>query len=301
MSLVHFQTAGRAGGTESLPSGVVGLWPSTSSVPSGWVKCDGSNGTVDMRGYYARSTPDGGTINCTYGSASHTHAAPHSHVGTVDNHAHSIDQHCHTLDSHTHYVAAHCHTIDAHSHSLYNHTHTLPSHMHLAGAHEHSVYHMHDITDHCHSAGTLETPQVYHAVLNYGYAIGYSVAKCCAVTNLNAYPHAPQSLTGYTGTIFNAGICTSYESPGTDSVASPTDSCTPAVSSNGVGTSGDASPNTASDGTFDTGACQPDTDDAGAITTVSSGALATANTCAVVTGTGSTIPPTRNVEYIMKL
>jgi hypothetical protein len=51
--------------------------------------CDGSNGTPDMRTYFARDVGSD-SVNSTGGSSSHTHTTP-SHSHNVGNHSHAIN------------------------------------------------------------------------------------------------------------------------------------------------------------------------------------------------------------------
>jgi len=68
----------------SIPTGLIGLWSGLiANIPSGWQICDGTNGTPDMRGRFARGAPAateagavGGadTVSLTIANlASHTH------------------------------------------------------------------------------------------------------------------------------------------------------------------------------------------------------------------------------------
>lgn len=93
-----------------IPAGIIGLWADPNNIPSGWVICDGNNGTPNMGGKFAISY-DGATYNVggTGGAnsitlvnnniPSHTHTHPgassggsHSHNATVStdgSHAHT--------------------------------------------------------------------------------------------------------------------------------------------------------------------------------------------------------------------
>jgi hypothetical protein len=83
-----------------LPPGAVIMWAgSISTIPDGWVLCDGTNGTPDLRDKFivaARQDDDSvpktnvtGSLTLTGGSATHTHGAgsytvpAHTHSGTV--------------------------------------------------------------------------------------------------------------------------------------------------------------------------------------------------------------------------
>lgn len=80
-----------AGGMERL--GLVGLWlGSLAALPRGWVVCDGTNGTVDMRDKFikiganlAENGATGGANTHNHSPVSHTHTpvGSHSHTGST--------------------------------------------------------------------------------------------------------------------------------------------------------------------------------------------------------------------------
>jgi hypothetical protein len=65
----------------AVPSGSILLWSgSTGSVPAGWLLCDGTNGTPDLRDRFIIGAGNNYAVNATGGTAdavvvSHTHAA----------------------------------------------------------------------------------------------------------------------------------------------------------------------------------------------------------------------------------
>ena len=80
--------------TPSIPSGCILLWSgSTGSIPSGFLLCDGTNGTPDLRNSFIVGAGNNYTVGQTGGSAdaivvNHTHTA----TSTVSDpgHSHSI-------------------------------------------------------------------------------------------------------------------------------------------------------------------------------------------------------------------
>jgi hypothetical protein len=65
--------------TNGVPSGIISLWSgSIASIPSGWVICDGTNGTPDLRNKFVVGAGSTYAVGATGGSAdaiavSHTH------------------------------------------------------------------------------------------------------------------------------------------------------------------------------------------------------------------------------------
>jgi hypothetical protein len=67
--------------TNTVPSGLIAIWSgSTGSIPSGWLLCNGSNGTPDLRNSFILGAGNTYAVGATGGSTdaivvSHTHAA----------------------------------------------------------------------------------------------------------------------------------------------------------------------------------------------------------------------------------
>jgi hypothetical protein len=72
-----------------IPKGIIGMYFGTlATIPKGWILCDGSNGTQDMRGKWAKITTTVGEIGNTGGSNTHSHAASaHTHAGIAHDHS----------------------------------------------------------------------------------------------------------------------------------------------------------------------------------------------------------------------
>lgn len=72
-----------------IPSGVILLWSgATSAIPSGWVLCNGSNSTPDLRNRFVVGAGSTYAVGATGGSADATLVA-HSHGVTDNGHNHS--------------------------------------------------------------------------------------------------------------------------------------------------------------------------------------------------------------------
>jgi len=73
------------------PLGIIGMILSTASIPKGWVLCDGTNDTLDLRDKFIKITNTNAEIGTTGGSNTHTHSASnsHTHTTTGGSHTHS--------------------------------------------------------------------------------------------------------------------------------------------------------------------------------------------------------------------
>ncbi len=96
--------------------GLIGLWlGSAASIPAGWVVCDGTNGTPDMRDYHVKIAHDTSEIGNTGGSNTHTHASQaHSHSSS-GSHVHSVTS---PTISNEQEVGSGYHVIPSHGHSF---------------------------------------------------------------------------------------------------------------------------------------------------------------------------------------
>ena len=120
----------------SLPAGLIVMWYGLlASIPTGWLLCDGQNGTPDLRSKFVKGAAAGVEPGATGGALTHTHSdhaalthsgsavadhASHTHTySEVVNHTHAV-----TDPGHTHTQNSHNHTQDAHSHVLTSQTAT---------------------------------------------------------------------------------------------------------------------------------------------------------------------------------
>lgn len=69
----------------SLTPGIIALWHgSIVSIPTGWVLCDGNNGTPDLRNRFVVGAGDTYAPDATGGAVNHTHPF------TTNGHTHDI-------------------------------------------------------------------------------------------------------------------------------------------------------------------------------------------------------------------
>lgn len=83
-------------GSEDMPTLIIGFWlGSVGSIPSGWLLCDGTNGTPDLQDYYIKVTATGSEVGDSGGSNTHSHSS--------NSHTHSASaSHTHTATGLTH-------------------------------------------------------------------------------------------------------------------------------------------------------------------------------------------------------
>jgi len=76
--------------TNSVPSGAILLWSgSTASIPTGFVLCDGTNSTPDLRNRFVVGAGDTYAVDATGGSADAV-VVSHTHTVTDPGHNHSV-------------------------------------------------------------------------------------------------------------------------------------------------------------------------------------------------------------------
>ena len=64
-----------------VPKGGIIMWSGAlNDIPAGWVLCNGSNGTPDLRDQFAKGAAAGADPGTTGGSATHTHVGHSNHV-----------------------------------------------------------------------------------------------------------------------------------------------------------------------------------------------------------------------------
>ncbi len=73
-----------SGSAKSAQKGIVALWlGELAKIPLGWVLCDGTKGSPDLRSKFVKIALDGTEIGNTGGSNTHTHSASNSHTHTA--------------------------------------------------------------------------------------------------------------------------------------------------------------------------------------------------------------------------
>lgn len=70
----------------NLPTGSIIIWSGTT-IPTGWVLCDGNNGTPNLVGKFVRGAANDTELGNTGGGTSHSHTNPS--LASVGNHTHT--------------------------------------------------------------------------------------------------------------------------------------------------------------------------------------------------------------------
>ncbi len=108
---IQTQLDGKASAAGAIPSGIVAMWSGLIvNIPSGWVLCDGTNGTPDLRDRFLVGAGGAYSVNDTGGADSvtlstsqmpaHTHGDGSLSTNSAGNHSHSGSTN--TTGSHTH-------------------------------------------------------------------------------------------------------------------------------------------------------------------------------------------------------
>ena len=76
-------------GGDSIPSGIITMWSGASNaIPDGWLLCNGSNGTPDLRDKFVLGAGNSYAVGATGGEATHTltvnEMPNHSHYGIAN-------------------------------------------------------------------------------------------------------------------------------------------------------------------------------------------------------------------------
>ena len=100
----------------TFPAGGIIMWSgSVANIPSGWVLCNGSNSTPDLRNKFVigagSSYNPGASGGATSVTLSTSNMPSHSHTGA--SHSHTIGSHSHTVSSHSHTIGSHTHTFSS--------------------------------------------------------------------------------------------------------------------------------------------------------------------------------------------
>lgn len=91
---------------QPIPSGLISMWSgSVATIPSGWVLCNGSNNTPDLRGRFVIGAGGDYAVGTTGGSATQTLI-----TANLPAHTHSVSGTSGSAGSHTHSVSDPGHT-----------------------------------------------------------------------------------------------------------------------------------------------------------------------------------------------
>ncbi len=109
LAFLRAQTAG------GLPVGVVAMWSGPlADIPNGWIHCDGSAGTPDLRGAFTRGAPLGDDPGATGGADSHTHSLSDVPAGETTTNG-GGNGNCSDGGP---FMAFHSHSVPSHGHAV---------------------------------------------------------------------------------------------------------------------------------------------------------------------------------------
>lgn len=131
-------------GIEGVPSGIIAIWSgAVSAIPSGWVICDGTNGTPNLTGQFVvhADADAAGTYNVGDTGGSNTvtllEANLPGHTHSVSGTTGNAGTHSHTTSGNTGPSGTHTHTVSGNTGPSGNHTHNGSTSN--TGAHNHSA------------------------------------------------------------------------------------------------------------------------------------------------------------------
>jgi microcystin-dependent protein len=128
-------------GIVAIPTGAILLWSgSTGSIPSGFVICDGTNSTPDLRDRFVVGAGNTYAVDATGGSNTVTLAETN-----LPGHTHSVSGTTASDGAHTHNVSGNTSNTGAHTHNVSGNTSNTGDHTHNGstsntGAHTHSLF-----------------------------------------------------------------------------------------------------------------------------------------------------------------
>ena len=71
--MAYFGDGSNLSGVSGIPSGFIGLWSgATNAIPSGWVLCDGNNGTPNLQDKFIVGAGSSYAVDATGGSTTDT-------------------------------------------------------------------------------------------------------------------------------------------------------------------------------------------------------------------------------------
>ena len=130
------------GNIQAFVTGMILIWSgAANAIPSGWVLCNGSNSTPDLRDRFVIGAGNSYSVDATGGSTTISNNVTHSH--STPNHSHGLNGHTHSTPDHAHGMNGHTHSTPNHSHAVNNHTHSISGSVsgntNNTGGHNHNI------------------------------------------------------------------------------------------------------------------------------------------------------------------
>jgi len=217
-------------GIEGVPSGVITLWSgSTGSIPSGWVICDGTNSTPDLRDRFVVGAGNTYAVAATGGA--NTVALSEAELAA---HTHSVSGTTASDGAHTHNVSGNTSNTGAHTHTVSGNTSNTGDHAHN-GSTSNTGSHGHSLTNSQGNDGGL-SGTLFNTIANTTFSnnnfIGSAGAHSHNFTTANAGAHSHT----LSGTADSAGNHSHTLSGTADSAGAHTHSFSTTSGSTGSGT-----------------------------------------------------------------
>jgi microcystin-dependent protein len=168
-------------GIEGVPAGIISLWSgSVASIPSGWVLCNGSNGTPDLRDRFLVGAGSSYAVGDLGGSNAITLTE-----SNLPGHTHAVSGSTASDGAHTHNLSANTGAGGDHSHNFNTNTGNSGDHAHNGstsntGTHQHS-----------HGDGSGANPGSPNTVAlsSAAYQSGLSPGPAQQTSNAGAHSH----------------------------------------------------------------------------------------------------------------
>jgi microcystin-dependent protein len=223
-------------GIVAIPTGAILLWSgSTGSIPTGFVICDGTNSTPDLRDRFIVGAGNTYAVDATGGSNTVTLATTN-----LPGHTHSVSGTTASDGAHTHNVSGNTSNTGAHTHNVSGNTSNTGAHTHSGstsntGAHQHNGLRVDPDPDGGFIVPTVRTQRANASSANIAISPSITASAGAHSHNFNTSSAGNHSHT-LTGTAASAGNHSHTLSGTADSAGAHTHTFSATSGSTGSGT-----------------------------------------------------------------